>query len=453
MTFAQYLSALPRDHTVITGPFGDRTVGQLLDYGSAIRRKLQGRRLAINLADPVAGIEAIIAADGTADSITLLPTTLPHHHLSTLIERARCDVLLASVHQINSSLTDISVISSLSDLKEHAKQITDHTRGTAWHLATSGTTNVPKLVSHTFSSLSRTVKQRPDLSDRANWGLLYEYMRFAGLQVLLQAVGSGSRLIAITQDQPLRDRIAALVTYGCTHLSATPTLWRAIAMTPNASQLPLKQITLGGEIADARILATLKAVYPDARITHIYASTEAGVGFSVKDGKPGFPASYLDQPPAGLQLRVVDGRLHIRNSEVLPTYVGTNDRFGAANGWIDTEDNVEHVGDRIFFLGRAGGVINVGGNKVHPEEVERLLLAHQAIQEARVYGKPSSIVGAIVNADIVLAQSSQNATKLRAEIRAYLQSRVESYKVPAILNFVDSIESTPTGKISRGTCQ
>jgi acyl-coenzyme A synthetase/AMP-(fatty) acid ligase len=111
------------------------------------------------------------------------------------------------------------------------------------------------------------------------------------------------------------------------------------------------------------------------------------------------------------------------------------------------------VGDRIFVLGRAGGVINVGGNKVHPEEVERLLLAHQAIQEARVYGKPSSIVGAIVNADIVLAQSSQNATKLRAEIRAYLQSRVESYKVPAILNFVDSIESTPTGKISRGTCQ
>jgi acyl-coenzyme A synthetase/AMP-(fatty) acid ligase len=221
-------------------------------------------------------------------------------------------------------------------------------------------------------------------------------------------------------------------------------------MTPGAGQLPLRQITLGGEIADERILATLKSTYPNARVTHIYASTEAGVGFSVKDGKPGFPASYLDQPPADLELRIAEGRLHIRNTNVLPTYVGTDDRFGSAEGWIDTGDNVEHVGDRIFFLGRASGVINVGGNKVHPEEVERLLLSHPAVQEARVFGKPSSIVGAIVIADIVLANAPKDPTALRAEIKAYLKSRTESYKVPAMLNLVSAIETTATGKLSRG---
>jgi acyl-coenzyme A synthetase/AMP-(fatty) acid ligase len=450
MTFAQYLSALPRDHTVISGQFGDRTVGQLLDYASANRHKLQGCRLALNLADPVAGVEAMVTADGQAESITLLPTALPNHHFWPLVKRARCNVLLASAHRIDSPLTDIPVVSSLCNLNQDVKRIADHTQATAWHLATSGTTNVPKLVSHTFSSLSRTVKQRPDLSETKCWGLLYDYMRFAGLQVVLQAVGSESRLIVTTQDQPLRDRLSALVTYGCTHLSATPTLWRAIVMTPGAGQLPLRQITLGGEIADERILATLKSTYPNARVTHIYASTEAGVGFSVKDGKPGFPASYLDQPPADLELRIAEGRLHIRNTNVLPTYVGTDDRFGSAEGWIDTGDNVEHVGDRIFFLGRASGVINVGGNKVHPEEVERLLLSHPAVQEARVFGKPSSIVGAIVIADIVLANAPKDPTALRAEIKAYLKSRTESYKVPAMLNLVSAIETTATGKLSRG---
>lgn len=454
MTLVRSLSALSRDRILISGPSGHRTVGQLLDYAAFHGGKLRGRRLALNLADPIEGIEAMVAADGHAESITLLPPTLSDEHLVALIEKAGCDLLLVSEKQTRSRIPDIRVNSNLSYLDECdecSEQAIDHEVETAWHLATSGTTNVPKLVAHTFNSLSRTVKRTASSADNAYWGLLYDYTRFAGLQVVLQAIISGSRLIALAQEIPLRDRLATLSMHGCTHLSATPTLWRAIVMTPGASELPLRQVTLGGEIADDRILSILKATYPNARVTHIYASTEAGVGFSVKDGKPGFPAAYLDEPPAGLQLRLVDGRLQIRNSGVLTTYVGTEDRFGAEGGWIDTGDNVEHAGDRIYFLGRASGVINVGGNKVHPEEVERLLLAHPAIQAARVFGKPSSIVGAIVVADIVPVASPHDPAALRADIKAYLQSRTESFKVPAMLNLVDRIETTATGKLSRGT--
>ncbi len=453
MTLVQSLSTLPRDRILISGPSGDRTVGQLLDYATSHGGKLRGRRLALNLADPVEGIEVMVAADGHAESITLLPPTLSDEHLFALIEKAGCDLLLVSEQQTRARIPNISVNSNLSDLDECSEQAIDHKIETAWHLATSGTTNVPKLVAHTFNSLSRTVKRTASSADNAYWGLLYDYTRFAGLQVVLQAIVSGSRLIAVSQELPLRDRLATLSMHGCTHLSATPTLWRAIVMTPGANELPLRQVTLGGEIADDRILSTLKATYTNARVTHIYASTEAGVGFSVKDGKPGFPAGYLDEPPAGLQLRLVDGRLQIRNSEVLTTYVGTEDRFGAEDGWIDTGDNVEHVGDRVYFLGRASGVINVGGNKVHPEEVERLLLAHPAIQAARVFGKPSSIVGAIVVADIVPVESPQDPAALRADIKAYLLSRTENFKVPAMLKLVDTIETTATGKLSRGTAQ
>lgn len=453
MTFAERLSTLPRDRILISGPSGDRTAGQLLDYAASNFGKLQGRRLALNLADPVAGVEAMVAADGHAESITLLPPTLPDGYLFALLEKAGCDLLLVSEQQTRASVSNIILKSSLSDLDVCSEQDSDNNIQTVWHLATSGTTNVPKLVAHTFGSLSRTVRRTPNLAENANWGLLYDYTRFAGLQVVLQAILSGSRLIVPAQELPLPDRLATLSLHGCTHLSATPTLWRAILMTPGANELPLRQVTLGGEIADARILSTLEATYPDARVTHIYASTEAGVGFSVKDGRPGFPASFLEDPPAGLQLRLVDGRLQIKNAEVVTTYVGTEDRFGAEDGWIDTGDNVERVGDRVVFLGRASGVINVGGNKVHPEEVERLLLTHPAIQAARVYGKVSSIVGAIVVADIVPLESPQDPAAFRADIKAYLQTRIESYKVPALLKLVGKVEATAAGKLSRGKTQ
>jgi acyl-coenzyme A synthetase/AMP-(fatty) acid ligase len=449
MTLAQSLSALTRDKILISGPSGDRTVGQLLDYAVLHGGKLKSRRIALKMSDAVEGIEAIVAADGNAESITLLPPTLSDQHLFGLIEKAGCDLLLASGQQASAQKPNISIKSNLGDLEECSDQLIDHKIDTAWHLATSGTTNTPKLVAHTFNSLVRTVRRNHSSGNRVYWGLLYDYTRFAGLQVVLQAIVSGSRLIAPAQELPLRDRLATLAMHGCTHLSATPTLWRAILMTPGASKLPLRQVTLGGEIADARILNTLKATYPNALVTHIYASTEAGVGFSVKDGKPGFPASYLDAPPAGLQLRLIDSRLQIKNSETFGTYVGTDDRFGAEDGWIDTGDNVEHVGDRIYFLGRASGIINVGGNKVHPEEIERLLLTHPSVQAARVFGKPSSIVGAIVVADIVPVKAPQDPAALRADIKTYLQSRTEGFKVPAMLNFVDTIEPTASGKLSR----
>ncbi|NCB05377.1 MAG: hypothetical protein EOM69_07625, partial [Clostridia bacterium] len=196
----------------------------------------------------------------------------------------------------------VPVFSRLSSVPHESEALTTAVFpcDTLWYLATSGTTGTPKLLAHTLTSLSRTVRGDQSEKTDTRWGLFYDYTRFAGLQVVLQALISGATLIAPALDASLTDKLAMLARQGCTHLSATPTMWRTIVMNPGAKDLPLRQITLGGEIADDRILNTLQTIYPTARVTHIYASTEAGVGFSVKDGRGGFPASYLVEPPAGL---------------------------------------------------------------------------------------------------------------------------------------------------------
>ena len=80
-------------------------------------------------------------------------------------------------------------------------------------------------------------------------------------------------------------------------------MWRKLLMSCPVERLALRQITLGGEIVDQKILDALKH-FPAREDHHIYASTEAGVGFAVRDGRAGFPAAYLDNPPPGIRLAV-----------------------------------------------------------------------------------------------------------------------------------------------------
>lgn len=170
---------------------------------------------------------------------------------------------------------------------EDAEARTDATP-TRWLMTTSGTTGLPKMVPHTLATLSRSTS-RFEGGTVQTWGLLYDPTRFAGLQVVLQALIGGGPLALPDTGRPLSEQVEALAAAGCTALSATPTLWRRILMAQGHERLALRQATLGGEIVDQGTIDALRSAFPNARITHIYASTEAGVGFSVRDGAGRLP--------------------------------------------------------------------------------------------------------------------------------------------------------------------
>ena len=249
-------------------------------------------------------------------------------------------------------------------------------------------------------------------------------------------------------EDSLSERVDRMSRLGVTALSATPTMWRKILMGSQASSLPLRRITLGGEIADQKILEALAATFPDAKLTQIYASTEAGVGFSVRDGQAGFPMSFLDHPPVGVELRVVEDRLFLRCANCTQRLMGDESELHLADGFIDTGDRVQQVGDRFMFLGRANGSINVGGNKVHPEEVETFLLACDGVAQARVYAKKSPFTGSLVVADVVPAIENQDPAMSKRLI-ADCRMGLEAYKVPAMIRIVDAMETNAAGKMKR----
>ncbi len=145
-------------------------------------------------------------------------------------------------------------------------------------------------------------------------------------------------------------------------------------------------------------------------------------------------------------MKLVDGSLHIRSARTAAGYVGGAEAL-KQDGFVDTGDMVELRGGRFYFTGRRGGIINVGGLKIHPEEVEAVINRHPAVRLSRVSGRRNPITGAIVVADIVLASNDNKS--FRDEILAHCRDYLPPFKVPALLRFVPALELTAGGKLAR----
>jgi acyl-CoA synthetase (AMP-forming)/AMP-acid ligase II len=208
-------------------------------------------------------------------------------------------------------------------------------------------------------------------------------------------------------------------------------------------------------VADQALLDNLRAVYPDARIAHAFASTEAGVAFDVNDGLAGFPLEFINNPSAEIELKVVDHTLRIRSGRNAARYLGaTPGVLVSDDGYVDTGDMIELVDGRYYFRGRRGGVINVGGLKVYPEEVESVLNADPRVRMSLVRSRRNPITGAVVVADVVLANPTSAAASdapdlVKNDLLDTCRRALAAHKVPAMLRFVPALEFTAAGKLVR----
>jgi acyl-CoA synthetase (AMP-forming)/AMP-acid ligase II len=258
----------------------------------------------------------------------------------------------------------------------------------------------------------------------------------AGIQVMVQALVADSNLIAPSADSSLEQKIAFLISNKCNHLSATPTFWRRVLQSSQVEHLKLKQITIGGEICDQKLLDSLLLQFKGARISQIYASTELGAIFSVTDGKAGFPQRYLQDEINGFKFKIKDGLL----------YVGLPSKTNAGRDWINTQDFVSLVGDRVYFLGRESNWANIGGVKVWLTQVEDVIRKHPNIEDVLVSSIRSEFTGSLLSAKVV---TNSTETEFPAILRAWLGEHLPRPHVPAIIKIVKSLQMSPNGKVER----
>jgi acyl-coenzyme A synthetase/AMP-(fatty) acid ligase len=432
-----------------------RTAFVDLLQGSAIAtgvENLRGRSVLIASADPFLVALALIEFDGLARRMTLYPPDLVLEHLPYVMRYAEVDAVVSD----GSFLSGASIGAAQHAIctpalvpRVHASQ---ERLPTEWILLTSGTTGRPKMVLHTLASLTGAIAASESHTELI-WGTFYDIRRYGGLQIYLRAVLTRSSLVLTGPQELVANFLQRAGEAGVTHISGTPSHWRRALMSPAADRIAPRYIRLSGEIADQAILNNLGTFYPDAEISHAFATTEAGVAFDVRDPLSGFPASMLTGT-SGVDLKVVDATLRVRSSRTAERYLGENPPvLKDPEGFVDTGDVLELRDGRYHFQGRRDGAINVGGLKVHPEEVEAVLNRHPQVRLSLVKTKRNPITGALVVADVLLKDPSTpegaQAREMQLAITQFCRESLAPHKVPAAISFVPALAISETGKLVR----
>jgi acyl-coenzyme A synthetase/AMP-(fatty) acid ligase len=336
--------------------------------------------------------------------------------------------------EIDSEAINQRVSVNTSSLPNNYPEIIDaaeNSRTGCLNLYTSGTSGTPRCVKHRFSTLARAVKK--SAHHRADiWGLTYSPCHMAGVQVLLQACLNGNRIINLSGLS--REQILShIVEEGITHLSGTPTFYRLL-LPANRRLESVTRVTFGGERFDPSLQQRIQPLFPNAKIRNIYASTEVATLLD-SEGE-----TFIVKESLAEVIRVEEDRLLVRKD-----LLGS---FNYKGEWFDTGDRVKvfnHNPLTFTFDQRESEIINVAGHRINPYEIEEVIRSLPYVSDARVFGKPNSVVGTLIAADIV--PKTPDCTE--AELRAQLTTRLQPFKIPRIIQFVDSIPHSRTGKVKR----
>jgi acyl-CoA synthetase (AMP-forming)/AMP-acid ligase II len=400
---------------------------------------------------------ALIELDGVARRLVICPSDISLEHFPSLIASAEVDAIISDNDELRRRGIVVDFHVTANVVLEPAVRSISSNITTEWIVLTSGTTGVPKLLIHSLSSLTDAIECEKNGSSatRTVWGTFYDIRRYGGLQILLRSILGDGSLVLSSVDEPLGSFLTRLGSHEVTFISGTPSHWRRALMSPFAYEIAPRYIRLSGEIADQAILDNLHKFYPEAKIGHAYASTEAGVAFEITDGLEGFPASVIGTARP-VELKIEDSSLKIRSAGIADGYLSKEALpLTDGDGFVDTGDIVELCGARYHFLGRRSGVINVGGLKVHPEEVEAAINRHPKVRVSLVRARKNPITGSIVVADVVLREEhrlidgAEQRAAVTRELIEICQERLARHKVPTRIYFVPHLDLSTTGKLAR----
>jgi len=296
-------------------------------------------------------------------------------------------------------------------------------------LQTSGTTGSPKTYRHRQSDLTAHTKKGPSHANDT-WGLLFPPNHMAGLQIVLQALLNRNGIVNLLGLHP-HQQIQSIEQHSVSHLSATPTQYRQLISGMKAPLSSIRQITIGGEVADRTLIESLQHQFPQAKITNIYATTETGTLLKSMGTTFSIPDRLADQ------IKVVDDELQVHASMLK--------RSDSPDAWYPTGDRVRWIDSTHFeFITREGEGINIGGHWVTPQLVEQKIRTHPEVTDLKVSSRANSVLGNILAAQIIFRSEVDERA-----FRLWMEEGLAPYEIPRWIESVTNLDLTFTGKVKR----
>ena len=295
-------------------------------------------------------------------------------------------------------------------------------------LFTSGTSGEPKAAVHDFMLLLEKFKTRRLALRTLNF-LLFDH--WGGLNTMFYILSNNGVVIATKDRNP--ENVSKLIEkFEIELLPASPTFLNLLLLSgayKNYDLSSLKIISYGTEPMPENTLKRLKVIFPDVKLLQTYGLIELGVMQSKSEKDDSL---WVKVGGDGYSIRVVDGMLEIKAESAMLGYLNAPSPF-TDDGWFITGDEVLQKGDYIKILGRKTEIINVGGEKVYPQEVENIILEMNDVAEVVVYGEKNSIIGNIVCAKVVLLNKI-NKNHFISKLKKYCAKRMKKYMIPVKIN-------------------
>jgi acyl-coenzyme A synthetase/AMP-(fatty) acid ligase len=315
-------------------------------------------------------------------------------------------------------------ILSIDDLIKHLIQNKSHL---SFNIYTSGTTSTPKSVEVQMSNCIRYVKTKNEKT-KSVWGMGYPSGSFASTQVFFQSLINRESIVYLFGiDFKTADKLFSR--YKITNLSCTPTFLSMLLINFKKVYPSVKKITTGGEKMKDNLIRSFKRTFISAEYVNIYASTETGSLLYSTSELFSIPEKYKSH------IKVEEGTLKVHRSLLN----GVDQMIG---DWYDTNDLVEFTNDTQFrFVSRSNGYLNTGGFRISPTQIEDTLLTIEGVVDVHVYGKPNSLLGTIICADIM--GEGITVKMIKSEM---MKKSTEKHLIPQVIRVVDSFEHVSNGK-------
>ncbi|MCE3046678.1 ANL family adenylate-forming protein [Helicobacter kayseriensis] len=393
----------------------------------------------------------VIHDDYSLDSIAIFIALMTHKHTIIPIisdqelqqKQSECSANFIFSKENNYSPTPINAKQKDNfSLGEHSGLI----------LFSSGSTGKPKAMIHNLDELiSRFNNKKPK---QLNMLLFLMFDHIGGINTLLNILSTGQTAI-IPQNRKDVHHIAHLIEqYQVTILPTSPTflnliLLNKVHLTHDLSSL--KMITYGTESMPQSLLSRLQEAFPKTKFLQTFGTSETGI-MQTSSEKSGSLFMKISDP--SVQYKVVNNELWIKSpTQVLGYLNASMESF--EDGYFKTGDLVEtkliNGEEYIRIIGRSKELINVGGEKVLPQEIEGIILQIDGVMDCLVYGESNPITGQSVSCDVIIDKEKINQNDIKKIIRSFCKDKIERYKIPSKVTPVTSLSFSERFKKTRQT--
>ena len=300
-------------------------------------------------------------------------------------------------------------------------------------LFSSGSTGKPKAMIHNLDTLIDSFKDKKEKSMNMLVFLMFDHI--GGLNTVFNALCMGACLI-IPKIKDAKTICELIEKYKIMVLPSSPTFLNLILISEeykNYDLSSLRMITYGTETMPQSLLLKLKEVFPKVKFLQTFGTSETGISTTSSKSSNSL---FMKLEDINGEYKIVENELWLRSKTQVLGYLNASMDSFTSDGWFKTGDLVEVDGEYIKIIGRAKEVINVGGQKVLPAEVESIILEMEEISDCMVYGEKNAITGQTVVCDVVLNKNIENIKK---RVRVFCKDRLDAYKIPTKVNLVDKI--------------